>query len=133
PEERVGLTAARLCQAHDRAVVVHVVRNAGRPRPPQAAQVDHTAGIRDQEGVLHDGPGDPTVPCHLSPPIHGERLALVPPQRAELVDRDYRRPSCFEAHSPACTAVSAVGPSKRCTRMAGRPLRLIATMWKIET
>src|SRR5438034_792049 len=57
------------------------------PAPPQAAQVDHAAGIGDQEGMLHDGPTDPTVPRHLSPPIHGERLALVPPERAELETR----------------------------------------------
>src|SRR5438876_8908924 len=37
------------------------------------------------------------------------------------------------AHSPASTAVSAVGPSNRRTKMVARPSRLTATMWKIET
>src|SRR6266576_6684852 len=43
-----------------------------------------------------------------------------------------RRPSCPLAHSPACTEVSAVGPSKRFTRMAGRPSRGTATRCRIE-
>ena len=42
-----------------------------------------------------------------------------------------RRPSCALAHSPACTDVSAVGPSKRLTRITGRPPRLAATKWRI--
>src|SRR6266480_1586084 len=43
-----------------------------------------------------------------------------------------RRPSCPLAHSPACTEVSAVGPSKRLTRMAGRPSLITATRCRIE-
>src|SRR5436309_5336941 len=70
---------------------------------------------------------------HLASPVHRLGLAHRAPQRAKLAHRDYRRPSCLLAHRPAWTAVSAVGPSKRCTRMAARPLRLTATMWKIET
>src|SRR5256885_17007475 len=42
------------------------------------------------------------------------------------------RPSCPLAHSPACTDVSAVGPSKRLTRMAGRPSLTTATRCRIE-
>ncbi len=43
-----------------------------------------------------------------------------------------RRPSCPLAHSPACTEVSAVGPSKRLTRMAGWPFLVTATRCRIE-
>src|SRR5205809_2095922 len=43
-----------------------------------------------------------------------------------------RRPSCPLAHNPACTDVSAVGPSKRLTRMAGRPSLVTATRCTIE-
>src|SRR5439155_7831867 len=55
------------------------------------------------------------VPTHCPPPPPG------------------RRPSCALAHSPACTDVSAVGPSKRLTRITGRPPRLAATRCRIET
>src|SRR5947208_15121898 len=220
PENCVRLSGPRLRQAHHRALVVHVVRDARGPGSPKAAHVDHGAGLRDHERMFRHRSTEPTVPRHLPPAIHGERLALVPsqraevearalgqevgmkvaeacvpatndlavlvdvvgrgvhtgerfqvydsqillpeerpgatqavatrahhlaspvhrlrlahraPQRAKLAHRNYRRPSCLLAHRPAWTAVSAVGPSKRCTRMAARPLRLTATMWKIET
>src|SRR2546426_823691 len=90
-----------------------------------------------QTPLPEDRPGPPQAVAArappLAPPVHGLRLAHRATQRAKLANRNYRRPSCLLAHRPAWTAVSAVGPSKRCTRMAARPSRLTATMWKIET
>src|SRR6266700_336785 len=83
--------------------------------------------------MLRRSVGDPAVSRDLAQPVERQRLALAPAQRAELVDRDYRRPSCVLAHIPASTAVSALGPSNRRTRMVARPLLLTATRWRIET
>src|SRR5207249_183024 len=131
PEEGAGLTSRRLREAHHLSAVVHIMCDARRST--QRAEVDHAARLGNEEGALRRSPGDPAVPYRLSRSIDGERLALVPAQRAELVKRDYRRPSWVLAHSPASTAASAAGPSNRRTRIAARPSRLTATMWRIAT
>src|SRR5207249_3242875 len=133
PHERSRRAGLGLGQADHFAAVVQVVRDARRSA--QTAEVDHRAGLGNDEGVLRcrAGAAAAAVPRHLTPPVHGLRLAHRATQRAKLAYRNYRRPSCLEAHKPAWTAVSAVGPSKRCTRMAARLSRLTATMWKIET
>ncbi len=130
--EEVGMVLAErgVAATDDFAPIADVVRR--RVHSGERLQVD------DPQVLLPEKRPGPTqgvaARAHdLARAVHGLRLAHGATQRAELVDRDYRRPSCFEAHRPACTAVSAVGPSKRCTRMAARPSRLIATMWKIET
>src|SRR6266581_2435474 len=135
PYERARLTRLGLGQADHRAAVVQVVGDACGPA--EGAEVDHRAGLDDDEGVLHWGDGAAAVPRYLAAPVDGERLALVSPERAEVLngdrDGDQRRPSAWLAHSPASTAVSDVGPSKRRTRMAARPARSTATRCRIET
>src|SRR6266568_2042091 len=222
PYERARLTRLGLGQADHRAVFVQVVGDACGPA--EGAEVDHRARLDDDEGVLRWGDGAAAVPRYLAAPVDGERLALVPPERAEIEaraggqqvgvkvaepgvasagdfaavvdvvgrgihagerlqvddpqrllpqerpgaaqgvaaraddltsavhrfplahgtaqgaevlngdrDGDQRRPSSRLAHSPASTAVSDVGPSKRRTRMAARPARSTATRCRIET
>src|SRR5437879_2297813 len=75
-------------------------------------------------------PTDPHVPLVRARNRDGHR---VPAHRHPPSAAPARRPSCALAHSPACTDVSAVGPSKRLTRITGRPLRLAATRCRIET
>src|SRR5439155_793309 len=111
PEEGAGLTSRRLREAHHLSAVVHIMCDARRST--QRAEVDHAARLGNEEGALRRSPGAA--------------------QRAQLVNRDYRRPSWVLAHNPASTAASAAGPSNRRTRIAARPSRLTATMWRIAT
>src|SRR6266699_2637068 len=129
-EVGVEVAEASVSTAHDFAVVVDVV---GRGvHAGERLQIDDRQVLLPQE---RPRPAEAVAArAHdLTAPVHGLRLAHRATQRAELANRNYRRPSCLEAHRPAWTAVSAVGPSKRCTRLAARPSRLTATMWKIET
>src|SRR6266513_4779827 len=129
-EVGVEVAEASVSTAHDFAVVVDVV---GRGvHAGERLQIDDPQILLPQE---RPRPAEAVAArAHdLTAPIHGLRLAHRATQRAKLANRNYRRPSCFEAHRPAWTAVSAVGPSNRCTRMAARPSRLTATIWKIET
>src|SRR5439155_11716126 len=79
------------------------------------------------DGIVPVTPADANIPFvgtrDLERYRHSRRTHGVVPGR---------RPSCPLAHSPACTDVSAVGPSKRLTRMAGRPSRVTATRCRIE-
>src|SRR5437867_6498003 len=80
-------------------------------------------------GLVPVAPPDPHVPLVGARNRDGHRVPAhrYPPSAAAA-----RRPSCALAHSPACTDVSAVGPSKRLTRITGRPPRLAATKCRIE-
>src|SRR2546430_12980838 len=99
-----------VASAGDFAVLVDVVGR--RVHAGELLQVD------DPQVLLPEKRPDPTqavaARAHdLARAVHGLRLAHGATERAELADRDYPRPSCFEAHRPACTAVAARRPSKR--------------------
>src|SRR5439155_495204 len=110
PEEGAGLTSRRLREAHHLSAVVHIMCDARRSTQRVAARA-----------------------YSVTQPVHRLGLAHGAAQRAQLVNRDYRRPSWVLAHNPASTAASAAGPSNRRTRIAARPSRLTATMWRIAT
>src|SRR5207253_3830333 len=89
-----------VASAGDFAVLVDVVGR--RVHAGERLQVD------DPQVLLPEKRPGPTqavaARAHdLARAVHGLRLAHGATERAELVDRDYRRPSCFEAHRPACT------------------------------
>src|SRR5437773_4904416 len=138
--QQVGVKGAeaRVSAAHDFALLIDVVRRAADAGA--GLQVGDPRGLAPQERPAA-AQGVPARAYHLSEPVHRLRLAegAAPSQRAQVADRHPRghtagrRPSCALAHIPACTAVSAVGPSNRCTRMLARPFRLTATRWRIET
>src|SRR3989442_3744649 len=75
----------------------------------------------------------PVAPADANVPFVGTRdLERYRRSRRTQGVAPGRRPSCPLAHSPACTDVSAVGPSKRLTRMAGRPSLVTATRCRIQ-
>src|SRR6266700_7625911 len=130
--QQVGVKGpkARVTAAHDFSPLVDVVR--GTVHADAWAQVDDPLPFRPDERPAA-AQGVSAGSDDLAQAVHRLRLADVAAQRAELVDRDYRRPSCVLAHIPASTAVSALGPSNRRTRMVARPLLLTATRCRIET
>src|SRR2546422_1057078 len=146
--QEVGMKVAKpgVPSAHDFSRLADVVRRAAHAA--QGPQVGDPEVRRPQERPA-PAQAVPAGSHDVPQPVHGFGLADRAAERAELLDRYFRhhggrrapgcahtaglRPSCELAHIPACTAVSAVGPSNRCTRMAGRPFPLTATIWKIET
>src|SRR2546426_2695217 len=119
------------CVAADRldrhGVDVCVLGTAVLPLADGAATV-----LTEVAGSVHSlvpvAPADPHVPLVGARDCHGHRV----PAHRHPPDPG-RRPNWALAHSPACTDVSAVGPSKRLTRITGRPPRLAATRCRIET
>src|SRR2546427_312093 len=145
-EVGVKVTEPGVPSAHDFSRLADVIRRAAHAA--QGPQVGDAEVRRPQERPA-PAQAVPARSHDVALPVDGFGLADGAAQRAEVLDRNIGhhggkrapgcvqtaglRPSCKLAHIPASTAVSAVGPSNRCTRMAGRPFRLTATMWRIET
>jgi len=87
PQERPRLACVRLGQADGCAVFVDVVGDTGRSA--ERAEVDHRTRLRNHESVLRrrPAPGAAAVSRHLPAPVDGERLALIPPEGAEIEAR----------------------------------------------
>src|SRR5438876_1305595 len=119
-EERVKIAESGVSATNDLAPLVDVV---GR-----AVDADRGTEVGDPRMLVPaERPAAtqlvPTRAHYLPRAVHGLGLTDGAAQRAQLADRDYRRPSSVLAHNPACTAVSGGGPSSRRTRSGGRPFR----------
>src|SRR2546425_19439 len=99
----------------------------GRGPQPRGAGAALAEIRRWVDGIVPVAPADAIVPLVGSRDLERYRRS----RRTQGVAPG-RRPSCPLAQSPACTDVSAVGPSKRLTRMAGRPSLVTATRCRIE-
>src|SRR5437870_11280757 len=110
PAKGVRLAPAALGEAYDFPPVVHVVRHARRPA--EAPEVEHLARLRNEERVLRDRPrpADATVPGDLRQPVERQRLALVPPERAEIEAHALRQEERVKVAEPGVPATHDLAP-----------------------